>query len=81
MPSFFNKEFESKILVKIPGSVLDSALALRRKETDIARENYNISNVGNLVKTKTKHANSKMKFLSRGIKSMTKYLRSLLAFC
>ena len=29
---------ECKILVKIPDSVLDSALALRRKEGDILRE-------------------------------------------
>ena len=29
---------ECKILVKIPGSVLDSALALREKEGDIVRE-------------------------------------------
>ena len=54
---------ECKILVKIPDSVLDSALALRRKEGDIVRENYNISNVSNLVKIKPKHANSKIKFL------------------
>ena len=60
--------------------MLDSALALRRKEGDIVRKNYNISNVSSLVKIKPKHANSKIKFLSRGIKSMTKYLRSLLAF-
>ena len=30
--------FECKILVKIPESVLDPALALRRKEGDIVRE-------------------------------------------
>ena len=30
--------FECKILIKIPDSVLDSALALRGKEGDIARE-------------------------------------------
>ena len=30
---------ECKILLKIPDSVLDSALALREKEADIAREN------------------------------------------
>ena len=29
---------ECKILVKIPGSVLDSALALREKEGDTVRE-------------------------------------------
>ena len=56
---------ECKILVKIPDSVLDSALALRRKEGDIVRKNYNISNVSSLVKIKPKHANSKIKFLSR----------------
>ena len=36
--SFFTKESKCKILVKIPDSVLGSALALRRKEDDIARE-------------------------------------------
>ena len=36
---------ECKILVKIPDSVLDSALALRGKEGDIVRENYKLSNV------------------------------------
>ena len=70
---------ECKILVKIPDSVLDSALALRRKEGDIVRENYNISNVSNLVKIKPKHANSKIKFLLWEIIS-TKYLQSLLTF-
>ena len=38
MLSFFTKELECKILVKIPGSVLDSALALRGKEGDIVGE-------------------------------------------
>ena len=37
--SFFTKELECKTLVKIPDSVLDSALALRGKEGDIVREN------------------------------------------
>ena len=32
------KELECKILVKIPESVLDSALALRGKDGDIVRE-------------------------------------------
>ena len=36
--SFFKKELECKILVKIPDSVLDSALALQGKEGDIVRE-------------------------------------------
>ena len=36
--SFFTKELECKILVKIPDSVLDSALALQGKEGDIVRE-------------------------------------------
>ena len=35
---FFTKELGYKILVKIPDSVLDSALALRGKEGDIVRE-------------------------------------------
>ena len=34
---------ECKILVKIPDSLLDSALALRGKEGDIVRENYKLS--------------------------------------
>ena len=36
--SFFTKALECSILVKIPDSVLDSALALRGKEGDIMRE-------------------------------------------
>ena len=36
--SFFTKELECRILVKISDSVLDSALALRGKEGDIVRE-------------------------------------------
>ena len=36
--SFLTKELGCKILVKIPDSVLDSALALRGKECDIVRE-------------------------------------------
>ena len=36
--SFFTKELGYKILVKIPDSVLDSALALQGKEGDIVRE-------------------------------------------
>ena len=35
---FMMKELECKILVKIPDSVLDSALALGGKEGDIVRE-------------------------------------------
>ena len=38
MLSFFTKELECKILVKIPDSVLDSALALQGKEGDVVRE-------------------------------------------
>ena len=60
---------ECKILVTIPNSVLDSALALRGKEGDIVRENYMIINVSDPVKIKPKHANSKIKFLSREIKN------------
>ena len=37
MLSFFTKELKAKILVKIPGSILDSALALRGKEGGIVR--------------------------------------------
>ena len=60
-----NFHLECKILVKIPDSVLDSALALRGKEGDMVRENYKLSNVRNLVKIEPKHANSKIKFSSR----------------
>ena len=38
MLSFFTKELECKILVKIPDSMLDSALALQGKEGVIVRE-------------------------------------------
>ena len=38
MLSFFTKELECKILVKIPDSVLDSDLALQGKEGDTVRE-------------------------------------------
>ena len=59
-----------KILVKIPDSVLDSALALRGIKGDIVREKLcKLSNVSDLVKIKPKHANSKIKFLSREIKN------------
>ena len=61
---------ECKILVKIPDSVLDSALALRGKKGDIVRKkNYTHSNVNDLVKIELKHANSKTKFLSQEIKN------------
>ena len=60
---------ECEILVKIPDSVLDSALALREKEGDIVRENYKLSNVTDLVKIKPKHAKSKIKSLSQEIKN------------
>ena len=69
---------ECKILVKIPDSVLDSALALRGKEGDILREK--LSNVSDLIKIKPNHANGKIKFLSLEIKNTTKYLQSLLTF-
>ena len=59
---------ECKILVKIPDSLLDSAVALTGK-----RKRYNVrnklSNVSDLVKIKSKHADSKIKFLSREIKN------------
>ena len=68
--TLINFHLEGKILVRIPDSVLDSALALRGKEGDIVRErNYKLSNVSDLVKIKPKHANSKIKFLSREIKN------------
>ena len=38
MLSFFTKELECNILIKIPDSVFDSALALRGKEGYIVRE-------------------------------------------
>ena len=63
---------ECKISVKIPDSVLDSALALRGKEGN------KLSNVSNLVKTKPEHTNNNIKFLSREIKNATKYQQSLL---
>ena len=71
---------ECKILVKIPHSVLDPALALRRKKGNIVRENYKLINVNNLVKIKPKHVNNKIKFLSRKIKNTDKHLQSLLKF-
>ena len=48
-----------KILVKIPDSLLDSALALQGKEGDILRENYKLITLSNLVKVNPKHADSK----------------------
>ena len=54
---YFHLEY--KILVKIPDSLLDSALALPGKEGDIVRENYKLINLSNLVKVNPKHANSK----------------------
>ena len=65
---------ECKILVTITDSVLDSALALRGKEGDILREKQTkLSNVSDLVKIKPKHANSKIKLLSREIKKQLKH--------
>ena len=58
---------ECKTLVKIPVSVLDSTLALCGKKGDIVTEK--LSNVSDLEKIKPKHAKSKIKFLSRGIKN------------
>ena len=60
---------ECKILVKIPDSVSDSALALRGKKGDIVRKNYKLTNANNLAKIELKDANSKIKFLSREIKN------------
>ena len=57
--------------------MLDSALALRRKEDDEAGKINNLSNVSDLVKIKPKHANSKIEFLSREIKTRT----SICNFC
>ena len=49
-----------KILVKIPDSISDSALALQGKEDDIVREKkYKLSNLSDLVKIKPKYANGK----------------------
>ena len=50
---------ECKILVKIPDSLLDSALALWGKERDIVRGNYKLINVSDPVRIKFKNANSK----------------------
>ena len=60
---------QCKILIKVPDSVLDSALALWEKEGDIVRGNYKFSNVSDPVKIKPKHANSKIRFLSREVKN------------
>ena len=68
------------MLVKIPHSVLDHALALRGKKGNRVRENYKLINVNNLVKIKPKHVNNKIKFLSRKIKNTDKHLQSLLKF-
>ena len=78
--SLFTTELKDEILVKIPGSVLDFALALRGKEGGIVRGKYKLSNVGDLVRIKPKHANGKLKCLSQEIKNTTKYLQSLLTF-
>ena len=50
------------------------------KEGDIVREKSKLSNINELVKMKSKHANSKIKFLLREIKNTIKYLQSLLTF-
>ena len=50
--------FGIKILVKIPDSLLDSALALQGNEGDRG-ENYKLINISDLVKIKPNHANRK----------------------
>ena len=65
------------MLVKIPASMIDSALAVRGQEGDVVRKKYEFSN---LIKIKPKRANGRVKFLSREIESTTKYLQSLLTF-
>ena len=60
--TLINFHLECKILVRIPDSVLDPALALRGKEGDIVKENRKLSNESNLAKLKPKHAHSKIKF-------------------
>ena len=75
---YFHLEY--KILVKIPHSELGPALALRGKKGNIVRENYKLINVNNLVKIKPKHANNKIKFLSRKIKNTNKHLQPLLKY-
>ena len=71
---------KDEILVKIPGAVLDFALPLQGKEGGTVRGKYKLSNVGDLVRIKPKHANGKLKCLSQEIKNTTKYLQSLLTF-
>ena len=71
---------KGNIIVKIPDSILDSALALRGKERSILRGKMSTSNVSDLVKTYPKHVNSKIKCLSQEIKNAAKYLQYLLAF-
>ena len=70
---YFHLEY--KILVKIPDSLLDSALALLGKVGDIVREK--LINLSDLVKINPKHTNNKS---SRKIKNTAKYLQSLLTF-
>ena len=61
--------------------MLDSALALRRKEGDIVREKkIELSILHNLVKIKLKHANGKIKFFPREIKNTNKFFQSFLKF-
>ena len=61
--------FACKILGKIPDSVLDSVLVLREKKGCNERKTISLANVSDLVKIKPKHANSKIKLLSREIKN------------
>ena len=58
---------ECKTLVKIPDSLLDSALALKGKEGDI-KESYKLINVSDMVKIKPKQAKSKS-FYHRKLKT------------
>ena len=55
--------------------MLDSALVLLGKEGDIVREKLQAEQCKQSVRIKPKHANSKIKLLSRKIKNATKYLQ------
>ena len=54
-PKLIYFHLEQKILLNIPDSLLDTALALRGKEG----ENYKLISVWNLVTIRLKHGNSK----------------------
>ena len=47
------------MIVNIPFPLLDSPLALRRKEDDIVREKHKLSMLSNLVKIKPKLINGR----------------------